>query len=47
MMVICESSNEALKRTTAPLGSRTVLENFLTTIAADRRLPTVVAELGH
>ena len=39
--------NKALKRTAAPLGSRTVQENLLASVAADRAFPAAVAELGR
>jgi hypothetical protein len=40
-------SNKALQRTAAPLGSRTVRENLLATVAADRAFPAAVAELSR
>jgi hypothetical protein len=40
-------SNKALQRTAAPLGSRTVRENLLATVTADRAFPAAVAELSR
>jgi len=37
----------ALQRTAAPLGSRTVRENLLATVATDRAFPAAVAELDR
>ena len=38
---------KALQRTAAPLARRTVRENWLATVAADRAFPAAVAELGR
>ena len=38
--------NQALQRTAAPLGSWTVREDLLATVAAARGFPAAVAELG-
>jgi hypothetical protein len=40
-------ANKALQRTAAPLCSRTVRENLLATLAADRAFPAAVAELDR
>jgi hypothetical protein len=40
-------ANKALQRTAAPLYSRTVRENLLATLAADRAFPAAVAELDR
>jgi hypothetical protein len=40
-------SNKALQRIAARLWSRTVRENLLATVAADRAFPAAVAELGR
>ena len=39
--------NQTLQRTAAPLGSRTVRENWLAAVAADRAFPAAVAEPGR
>jgi hypothetical protein len=40
-------ANKALQRTAATLYSRTVRENLLATLAADRAFPAAVAELDR
>jgi hypothetical protein len=40
-------ANKALQRTAPPLGRRTVRENWLAIVAADRAFPAAVAELGR
>jgi hypothetical protein len=44
--VAVSSPNQALHRTASPLGSRTVRDNLLAPVAADRAVPAAVAELG-
>ena len=41
------TANQGVAGTAAPLGTRTVRENWLATVAADRAFPAAVAELGR